>query len=75
MLWALGGGCLVPIGATSKVDDGVLSVRGAVFSADGVRQIVATHRGPAETPLAAGQELAAMLLDEGAAELLPRRVG
>lgn len=70
MLYALGGGCLVPIGATSKVLDGVLTVRGAVLSADGRRRIIATHSGPAEAPLAVGQELAAMLLAEGADELL-----
>jgi hydroxymethylbilane synthase len=70
MLYALGGGCLVPIGTTSKVADGVLTVRGAVLSPDGRRRVVATHVGPADTPLAVGQELAAMLLDEGAAELL-----
>jgi hydroxymethylbilane synthase len=72
MLWSLGGGCLVPIGATSGVRDGVLTVRGMVLSADGKRRVSATHRGPAETPLAVGQELAAMLLAEGAGELLPR---
>lgn len=70
MLWALGGGCLVPIGTTSRLEDGVLTLRGAVLSADGKRRIVSTHRGPAETPLAIGQELAAMLHDEGARELL-----
>jgi len=73
MLWALGGGCLIPIGATSVVDDGTLKIRGVVLSGDGVRRIVATHRGPANAPLAVGQELAAMLLDEGAGELLPGR--
>ncbi|MFO0848984.1 MAG: hydroxymethylbilane synthase [Gemmataceae bacterium] len=72
MLWALGGGCLVPVGASSQVADGVLTLRGAVLTADGGRRIVATHRGPAETPLAVGQELAAMLHGEGAAELLGR---
>jgi hydroxymethylbilane synthase len=72
MLWALGGGCLVPIGATSKVEDGVLTVRGAVLSEDGRRRIAATHRGDAATPLAVGQELAAKLKDEGAEELLTR---
>jgi hydroxymethylbilane synthase len=70
MLYALGGGCLVPIGATSKVADGMLTVRGAVLSVDGRRRVVATHTGPAGTPLAVGQELAAMLLAEGAGELL-----
>jgi hydroxymethylbilane synthase len=70
MLWALGGGCLVPVGAISAIEDGLLTIRGTVLSADGRRRIVATHRGPAETPLAVGQELAAMLLGEGARELL-----
>lgn len=70
MLYALGGGCLVPIGVTSKVLDGVLTVRGAVLSPDGVRRVVATHTGLADAPLAIGQELAAMLLAEGAGELL-----
>ncbi len=70
MLYALGGGCLVPIGATSKVLDGVLTVRGAVLSPDGVRRVVATHSGLADAPLALGQELAAMLLAEGAGEIL-----
>ncbi|MBY0514437.1 MAG: hypothetical protein K2P78_11060, partial [Gemmataceae bacterium] len=40
------------------------------LSADGRRRVAATHVGPAATPLAVGQELAAMLLAEGAAELL-----
>jgi hydroxymethylbilane synthase len=72
MLYALGGGCLVPIGATSRVLDGVLTVRGAVLSPDGARRVVATHAGPADAPLALGQELASMLLAEGAEELLDR---
>jgi hydroxymethylbilane synthase len=70
MLLTLGGGCLVPIGATSRVEDGILTLRGAVLSPDGRRRVVATHTGPAETPLAIGQELAAMLLAEGAGDLL-----
>jgi len=73
MLYALGGGCLVPIGATSKVADGLLTLRGAVLTLDGRRRVVATHTGPADTPLAVGQELAGMLLGEGAAELLAAR--
>ncbi len=70
MLAALGGGCLVPIGATSRMEDGVLTVRGAVLSQDGKRRITATHTGPAATPLAVGQELAALLLGYGAGEIL-----
>jgi hydroxymethylbilane synthase len=75
MLYTLGGGCLVPIGATSRVADGILTVRGAVLSPNGRRRIVATHTGPVGTPLAVGQELAALLLAEGAAELLAMGAG
>ena len=70
MLATLGGGCLVPIGATSRVADGVLTIRGAVLTVDGKRKVVVTHSGPASTPLAVGQELAAKLMDEGAGDLL-----
>jgi hydroxymethylbilane synthase len=70
MLAALGGGCLVPIGTTSSVLDGIITIRGVVLTPDGARRIVATHQGPASTPLAVGQELAAMLIAEGAEELL-----
>lgn len=72
MLATLGGGCLVPIGATTKIENGVLHLRGMVLSEDGKRKISLSHQGPAKTPLAVGQELAAMLLDEGAGELLIR---
>jgi hydroxymethylbilane synthase len=70
MLAALGGGCLVPIGTTSRIDGGRLTIRGMVLTPDGRRKVVATHTGPADAPLATGQELAAMLLAEGAGELL-----
>jgi hydroxymethylbilane synthase len=70
MLAALGGGCLVPIGSTSRVEEGVLTLRGAVLSEDGRRRVVGTHSGPAKTPLAVGLELAGILLSEGAGEIL-----
>lgn len=71
MLAALGGGCLIPIGSTSSLLDGTLTLRGIVFSPDGRRNVVATHSGPTSAPLAVGQELAGILLDSGAGELLP----
>jgi hydroxymethylbilane synthase len=70
MLYALGGGCLVPVGVHSKVEVGVLTLRGTVLSPDGKRRIVDTHRGPAEQPLGVGNELAGFLLTAGAGELL-----
>jgi hydroxymethylbilane synthase len=74
MLAALGGGCLVPIGATSEISAGTLTLRGMVLSPDGTRKLVATHAGPASAPLAVGQELAGLLRDAGAAEILPQPV-
>ena len=70
MLETLGGGCLVPIGVVSEVQAGLLTLRGNVLTPDGTRRVSATHSGPADAPLAVGQELAAMLLGEGAAEML-----
>jgi len=70
MLWALGGGCLVPIGSLSKVESNTLTLRGAVLSPDGLRKIVDTHRGPLDEPMNIGSELAARLLSAGARELL-----
>jgi hydroxymethylbilane synthase len=69
-LSALGGGCLVPIGTFSQFEDGQLSVRGMVLSPDGKRRISATERGPINKPLGLGNELAATLMDLGAAEIL-----
>jgi len=70
MLYALGGGCLVPIGAHTQIANGVLSLRGTVLSPHGDRRIVDSHRGPSDKPLAIGNELAAKLLLAGARELL-----
>jgi hydroxymethylbilane synthase len=70
MLWSLGGGCLVPIGAHTRVAGGELTLRGTVLSPDGKRRIADTHRGPADKPLGVGNELAASLLAAGARELL-----
>jgi hydroxymethylbilane synthase len=70
MLWGLGGGCLVPIGALTRVEGHMLTLRGAVLSPDGKRRVVDTHRGPVGEPLNVGSELAARLLSAGARELL-----
>jgi hydroxymethylbilane synthase len=68
MLATLGGGCLVPIGARSEVKNTTLHLRGIVLTADGKRAISASHRGL--DPIALGRELAAILLDAGAGDLL-----
>ncbi len=70
MLYALGGGCLVPIGTYSHIQGDELHLRGSVLSPDGRRKIVASHFGKVTEPIGIGQELAAQLLAEGAGEIL-----
>ncbi len=70
LLRGLGGGCQVPMGATARVRSEVLWLCGAVLPPDGTRRIEAVTEGPVETAEALGQELAQMLLEKGAKELL-----
>jgi len=70
MLRELGGGCHVPIGAKSTLEDGKLTLRGVVLSPDGSHRIDATIVGLVGEAQALGQELARRLQTQGAAELL-----
>jgi len=69
-LRALGGGCLVPIGATTRIDDGILTLRGAVLPPDGSRKVEGTLAGPLNQAEQLGSQLAIELLGRGARELL-----
>jgi hydroxymethylbilane synthase len=71
-LRALGGGCLVPIGAAAVVRDGVLTLRGAVLPPDGSARIAGEEVGPDGEAEVIGSQLAAALLASGARELLSR---
>ena len=71
-LRALGGGCLVPVGAAAAVRDGRLTLRGAVLPPDGSARVAAEEVGPAEEAESVGGRLAAALLAAGARELLER---
>ena len=69
-LFALGGGCLVPIGALATVANDGLTLRGAVLPPDGSKRIEGSVTGPAAEAEALGRQLAADLLAKGARELL-----
>jgi hydroxymethylbilane synthase len=69
-LFALGGGCLVPIGALGQVADQTLTLRGVVLPPDGHARVEGTVAGPAETAAELGRQLAEELLARGARELL-----
>jgi hydroxymethylbilane synthase len=67
-LAALGGGCLVPIGAYCHRDGDELSLRAVVASADG-RQMICAERRHADAEVL-GDQLAQQLLEQGAGAIL-----
>ena len=68
MLATLGGGCQVPIGAYAEVDEDHLHLMGVVASPDGKRVLRASNSGSDPTRL--GVDLAGVLLEQGAREIL-----
>ncbi len=70
LLRELGGGCLLPLGVSSRLEAGRLLLRAAVLSPDGKQRIAAEHIGTATDAEAVGRQLAQMLLASGARELL-----
>ena len=72
VLARLGAGCAAPVGASASLDDGVLRLRAAVFSADGTAAVLAESSSTGDEPAEAlGVRVAERLLAEGAAEVTP----
>jgi hydroxymethylbilane synthase len=67
-LSALGGGCLVPIGAYCHSDGSELSLRAVVAAVDG-KQVITAERQHAD-PEMLGEQLAQQLLEQGAGAIL-----
>jgi hydroxymethylbilane synthase len=70
LLFALGGGCQVPIAAHATVEDGTLRLNALVAALDGGRVIRDNLEDDARHAARAGETLAARLRERGAAELL-----
>ncbi len=70
LLRGLGGGCLVPIGASARVEGERLTLRGAVLSPDGKQRIAAEMSGMAIEAEVIGRQFAERLLASGAHALL-----
>jgi hydroxymethylbilane synthase len=66
----LGGGCLVPVGASTSVSGETLTLMGCVLPADGTSRLAGQVSGPASDPESIGQRLAIGLLAGGAREIL-----
>ncbi|MET3803880.1 hydroxymethylbilane synthase [Nakamurella sp. UYEF19] len=70
LLAALEAGCTAPVGAFGTVEDSVLTLVGAVIATDGSREIRGAITGPVADAHRLGSDLAAQLIDDGAATLL-----
>lgn len=71
MLAALRGGCLAPVGAWARQEDGAtLRLSVAVLSRDGAQRIAAEADGELGQPEELGRRVAEALLAQGAAELI-----
>lgn len=70
LLRNLGGGCQVPLGAITRLEQGRLWLRGAVIDPKGRKKIDGEMDGPPEEAEALGLRLAHSLLEQGAQELL-----
>jgi hydroxymethylbilane synthase len=70
MLAALQGGCLAPVAAWARLEDGQLVLSGRVLSPDGSRQLDAAGQAAPDEAAQLGQRVAQALLAQGAAELI-----
>lgn len=70
MLAALEGGCLAPIAAWGRVDQRGLTLTGRVLDPDGKRRLEVTRSGQTPEARQLGEEVAAALIAQGAAELI-----
>jgi len=66
----LEGGCQVPIGVNTEINDGTLTLTGVVASVDGQKLVKDTVTGAASNAEAIGTELANRLRQQGAQEIL-----
>lgn len=68
----LGGGCSLPLGAWTRLEeDGRLRLDAVVLDPDGRERIMADANGPADEPEALGRRVAGLLRDFGADQILP----
>lgn len=70
VLSALGGGCLVPIGAHARIEGDTLRILAIVISPDGSRLVRRDSAGPPSAAEDIGARLGAALLESGGREIL-----
>jgi len=70
LLARLRGGCLAPIGALARIDNGRLHLTAVVLNPEGVRRVAASDESTAADAISLGCRVADDLLAQGAAELI-----
>ena len=70
MLSALHGGCLAPIAAWGRLENGRLTLTGRALSPDGRRKIEVTEDADSQDSVDLGRRVAEQLLERGAGELI-----
>lgn len=70
VLRTLGGGCMLPVAAWARVEDGVLAVEASATAPDGSAQLRAREDGDPADPLDPAARVAGRLLHAGARALL-----
>ena len=68
----LEGGCQLPCGIMTSVENGVLKAAGSLFALEGHEFVEAKHRGPGDYPAKVGEELAEMILAAGGQKILEK---
>ncbi len=70
LLAALRGGCLAPVGAWARLEQDVLRLEGRVLSLDGTVCLAADLSAPSEQAVDLGERVAALLIEQGAREVI-----
>ncbi|MFQ5887833.1 MAG: hydroxymethylbilane synthase [Candidatus Hydrothermarchaeales archaeon] len=75
MLKSLGGGCQVPIGVVSNIDETKIVLSAVVLSPDGKQKVATTMEGTPEKSADIGKRAAVQLLEDGADKILKEVYG
>jgi hydroxymethylbilane synthase len=70
LLHHLRGGCMAPVGARGRIEQGVLALRAVVLSADGAMRLSADCTAEPQQAESLGKRVATELIDQGADKLI-----
>ncbi len=68
----LEGGCQLPCGISTRIQNGTLKAKGALFAVEGSARALGEKEGPSEAPEKLGVALAELILAQGGREILDK---